>query len=312
MCACHVTIGILAHARSDDFGNEFCTGMSSVSEMQRSTKQNESKTIKPRSVLSPIALLMKACSSGDVATVVSLITDYHVSPSDMDKCGQTPLKVACEAGHIKIVKHLIEKQGVDPASKGGAGRTALHYACSGGDMGIIRYLVNERGLDPNSEDVNGNTPLYYGKNSRVVGFLVRYCDVNHRNNCNSTVLHNAACKGQMDIVEYLITHQNCDAACKGKYGLTPLHCAATFGHVEVVKYLVNVHRVDPSSKDDRGLIPFDCAKSFDIKQFLKSAIELQSPLYWSKEASVRLCVFVCILLCSKKIMYKSTLGGVKS
>ena len=182
------------------------------------------------------ALLIQACATGNVATVVSLITERHAHPSGKGKLGRTPLHVACLHGHIEIVK----------------------------------YLINEQGVTPSCEDDNGNTPLHCANSSAIARFLVeeKKCDINHRNKYNDTPLHDAAYNGQLDVVEYLITSQHCDPACKGRAGYTPLHSACCGGHIEVVKYLINKQGVNPSCEDNNGTTPLHCTKTREVAQYL--------------------------------------------
>ena len=239
--------------------------------MQKSGGHYENTAGKLRGAvaLSLTALLIQACMSGDLTAVVSLITEKYVNPCVIDEFGRTPLKVACEGGHIDIVKYLIEEQGVDPASRGRAGRTSLHYACKGGHLQVVMYLVTNQRLDPNLEDNNGDTPLHYARSSSVVAFLADYCDINHRNKHNHTLLHDAATNGLRDIVEYLVRSRHCDPACKGGSGRTPLHYASAYGHIELVKYLSNRPGVDSASREDvDGGTPLHYAKNREIAGFL--------------------------------------------
>lgn len=69
-----------------------------------------------------------------------------------------------------------------------------------------------------------------------------------------TVLHGAAEKGHIDLVELLVLNYGCDVQCKDRVSyicdivtisiaiqskMTPLHYAVMNNHVEVFKFLVN-------------------------------------------------------------------------
>ena len=216
--------------------------------------------------------LVRACASGEMASVMNQITKRHVNPSEKDELGRTPLNAACTNGHIEVVKYLIEKQGVDPATCRSSitGQTPLHSACEGGHIKVVKYLVKEHGMNPSCLDDVGATPLHYARTKAIAVFLAEEmkCDVNHRDKDNDTPLHEAAYDGSLDVVKYLITKQHCDPACKGHEGVTPLHRACNRGHIAVVKYLINEQGVNPSCEDDSGSTPLFYATNIPVAKFL--------------------------------------------
>eukprot|EP00731_Ephydatia_muelleri_P026457 Em0018g557a len=52
-----------------------------------------------------------------------------------------------------------------------------------------------------------------------------------------TCLHNAACSGSLETVQYLV-EMGCDVNAQDVDQWTPLHCAVAYGHLEVIKLLV--------------------------------------------------------------------------
>ena len=69
---------------------------------------------------------------------------------------------------------------------------------------------------------------------------------------STTLLHQAASEGHLDIVKYLVEEQEIVPQSRGEKGAMALHCAASRGHLDIVKYLVEEQEVDPKSKDEEG------------------------------------------------------------
>ena len=67
-----------------------------------------------------------------------------------------------------------------------------------------------------------------------------------------TPVHDASCAGHLDIIQYLITVCKCDPMCKDKNGSTPLHSACYIGHLNVAQYLITECKCDPMCKNRFG------------------------------------------------------------
>ena len=93
-----------------------------------------------------------------------------------------------------------------------------------------------------------------------------------RDSEQDTPLHNAAFNGHLDIVQFFVCDENCDASILGQYGLTPLHFAALGGHLHnIVNYLIDDQGCNPSSVDDLNRTPLHLATKeghMDIVKFL--------------------------------------------
>ena len=92
---------------------------------------------------------------------------------------------------------------------------------------------------------------------------------------NSTILHEAALCGLLDIVQVLINEYQFDPHCVNDDGYTPLHYAAYKGHLNIIKYLITECHCNPLSKDKHGVTPLDYANSKghqDVIQYLESVV----------------------------------------
>ena len=72
-------------------------------------------------------------------------------------------------------------------------------------------------------------------------------------------LHSACQNGHLDVVQYLITECNCDPMCKSNNGFLPLHSACQNGHLDVIQYLITECECDPMCKKDGGNTPLHIA-----------------------------------------------------
>ena len=83
----------------------------------------------------------------------------------------------------------------------------LFQLCTDGNLPALKGLITKQGLNPNEvKDSSGLTPL-----------------------------HLACQHGHLDIVQYLIKDQDCNAETTTPKGRTPLHIACKSGHLHIVK-----------------------------------------------------------------------------
>jgi len=73
-----------------------------------------------------------------------------------------------------------------------------------------------------------------------------------------TALHYAACKGQQDAIELLLS-KGAALAAQDYAGRTPLHWAARQGHEKAVELLLG-HKADATIRDEDGKTPLDLAR----------------------------------------------------
>jgi len=60
-----------------------------------------------------------------------------------------------------------------------------------------------------------------------------HCDPESRDKDGDTLLHEACCKGHLDVVRYLVSERGCSTACENKHGNTPLYVACRDGHLAI-------------------------------------------------------------------------------
>ncbi|KAI7847538.1 ankyrin repeat-containing domain protein [Circinella umbellata] len=131
----------------------------------------------------------------------------------------TALLKAAYAGHMSIVEYLVNIAQANTFHQDKDGWSVLHNACSSGHLSMVRFLV-ESHVPVNVRSRIGNTPLI-----------------------------NAASKGDIAVVEYLLNETEADPLLCNKFGETAYDAAAAIGHVYLCELLEAAERscwVDPT------------------------------------------------------------------
>ncbi|KAI8069134.1 ankyrin repeat-containing domain protein [Gilbertella persicaria] len=155
-----------------------------------------------------------AASRGHIDLVQYLVESTHSCQIDaVDKEEETALLKAAYAGHFSVVKYLIE-HGADYLHQDRDGWTALHNACSCGNFEMIKFLCSQPHIDVNITSKQGHTPLM-----------------------------NAASKGYVDIVLWLLKH-NANSLVKNNFGETAYDVAAAANEAYLCHLLDPHHLID--------------------------------------------------------------------
>jgi ankyrin repeat protein len=174
--------------------------------------------------------------------------------------GLVPLHLAAEYGHLNIVQYFIEECHIDVNTKRNSGWTALHFASLQGHMDIVQYLVHDCQADVNVQrNTDQVTPLFTAiaaGHLDIVQYYIEDChvDLDIRVKNGITALYFASCRGQLEIVKYLIQH-GClvdDTKNKADDGSNALHAASTKGYLDIVQYFVQDCHIDPNQTNNHG------------------------------------------------------------
>ena len=118
---------------------------------------------------------------------------------------------------------------------------ALHVAAENGDLTEVKRLVEECNADVNEKDSCGYTPLHEASSNghaKVVKYLIaNNARVNKKNNKDSIPLHLASLNGHIRIVQYLIQN-GAKIQAEDMQKSTALYLAVAGGHTEVIKCLI--------------------------------------------------------------------------
>jgi ankyrin repeat protein len=255
--------------------------------------------------------LHEAAINGKLDTVKYLVEDMKCDPNSRGQNGSTPLQYASRNGHLEVIQYLIDTHHCDPSLRDGVNDTPLHDAALNGKLDTVKYLIEDVKCDPNSRGQDGSTPLHYASRNghlEVIQYLIdtHHCDPSLRNGVNDTPLHDAAFNGKLDTVKYLIEDAMCDPNnCSDQQLLTPLSYARIEGHLEVIQYLIDhnnkirlLHeaassgklgtvknfienrKYNPNGRDPVGATPLYCACKgghLEVMQYLVDAHHCDDP-----------------------------------
>lgn len=129
------------------------------------------------------------------------------------------------------------------------GKTLVHYVVILGDVRILKALddlkYNFIKEIVDKQDSNGDTALHIaikrGRLDMANALVSIGCKVDIRNNDGQTILHDAAIKNQLALVEWAF--EKCPQICKPESedhkALSPLHLASMKGNLRVFEFLIN-------------------------------------------------------------------------
>ena len=159
--------------------------------------------------------------------------------------GLTPLMHAASVGHATVVDQLLCNHAKNE-SQDRVGRTALCHAVLNAHVGVTQRLLNQ-GADVVAKDRNGYSALHQAAHTNNV--VLMHLLLEHSNNPASgsngfrhlledtcTLLHVAAERGHVDVMEYLLD-KGAKVDSRDARQQTPLHRAVFEGRVEASRLL---------------------------------------------------------------------------
>ncbi len=233
--------------------------------------------------------------------IAAMLIAHGADVNARDATGATPLSEAAWTGEAEMVRLLLSKGASASEANPDTGMTPLHAAASRGYKEVAKALI-EAGARADVKDKSGATPLYLAlqfQRMDVVDLLVRDRQGNlpkpqsidakavlrdevlrGRTNVvamlldlmpplgSTTLLHDAALKGHIDVIELLLAH-GADINSKNAQGGTALHDAALAGQAEAVEALIK-HGCDVNARDaDSGATPLHHAASWGRKNVVE-------------------------------------------
>ncbi|RLN97228.1 hypothetical protein BBJ28_00007152, partial [Nothophytophthora sp. Chile5] len=179
--------------------------------------------------------------------------------NSIDSEGRSPLFWAASNGAVKSVEMLLEED-ADVNARDCFGRTALFAAASGGHVAIARELLEHK-ASPDADDYNVTPLMKAAKKGHTVIvrlMLEKNADAATRDADGQTALHFAILYGQPDAArELLIRREVVDA--QDSCGWTPLMRAAQKGDVEMVQSMLS-YGIDTAAKNGDGQTARDVAE----------------------------------------------------
>ena len=141
----------------------------------------------------------------------------------------------------------------------------LLQLCIDGNLPALKDLITKKELNPNEvKDSSGLTLLHLAcqhGHLNIVQYLIKNqkCNAETTTPNGRTPLHIACKSGHLHILKCLIADHKCDPHCTDNDGYTPLHAASENGNIETVKYLITEQGCDPQVVDSIGNTPLHYA-----------------------------------------------------
>jgi ankyrin repeat protein len=194
-----------------------------------------------------------------------------------DKMGQTPLTIIAKTWDHKDYQSMFQAaitacmestglRGEDHVD--GKGNSLLHVCA---DEECMARLLEMESVDPNVVNSKSLTPLLHwsklgsGRLELVkLLFQSPRVDVYARDSRGLTVLHLAAWKGHLDVLQEAVKWIDVNERAGGT-GVTALHVAAREKRMECIEYLVGEWNADLNALEGRGLTAGDMAKDEEVR-----------------------------------------------
>ena len=195
--------------------------------------------------------LCDACIAGNVEKVEEILGNKEVDINGRrDNVGDTPLMYAAECGHHNIVRRLLQHPEMDVNAPGRIGLTPLMIAVLCINLDIVRTLLDVPAIHLGRCSNDGGTALREACYHNRVSIMKLLCQdsrcspgvVNKKDRYGNTVLMNAVCRGNLDIVKEL-DREGTDFFTKDDDGTTLIEMARRRHHVEVFEYLMERPKV---------------------------------------------------------------------
>ncbi|GAA6052599.1 hypothetical protein JCM3770_006395 [Rhodotorula araucariae] len=205
--------------------------------------------------------LHAAAQQGDLAAIFRILDhpqpdQPHVTASDPDDEGITPLHWAAINGNVVCSKALLDRGALVDARGGDLDATPLMWAARNGHLAVVHLLV-KHGADPTMTDQQGFNALHLAVHSSSA-FLLAYLlltllpvAVDHQDPEGHSSLAWACYQGDAISVELLL-RAGADPARTDHQGLTPLHWAVTKGNATCIRRIAAAPGVDLHARNHDG------------------------------------------------------------
>ncbi|XP_048246396.1 ankyrin repeat domain-containing protein 17-like [Haliotis rufescens] len=166
--------------------------------------------------------ILHVASNGGSVRIVKRILSRNVADKDSSgNNGVTPIMVAAENGHKNVFDLLVNK-GCSLTTVDDSGRNILHCACVGGNVQIVEYIISQGSVDLTRKDKEGQTPIMLAAENghkNVFDLMVKKrCNLSTVDDSGGNILHCACVGGNVQIVEYIISHGLVDLTRKDREG----------------------------------------------------------------------------------------------
>jgi len=237
-------------------------------------------------------LLIEASRKGDLGLCIQSIRNG--AEVNCQSCGLSALFYAAFYGHNMIIEYLVNC-GAHVNDKNLTGVTPLGKAVESGRVDVVGTVqcILKHKADPNIADCNGNTPLIKAVKAgqvELVKCLLAHkpTNVNLHNLEKNTALHEAAFKGNMEMIDGLLA-AGAEVNKQNSAGKAPIHRAVSANHLGVVKTLVE-KGADINLQDSMGYTPCHYAAFFGLKECTEYLVENGASLDILERIGKKTCI----------------------
>jgi ankyrin repeat protein len=204
------------------------------------------------------SLLHIAAFNGNFQLVRHLCTKYPECIKYVDNDGNTPAHDAAASGNIKTLEYLLDNH-IDPHICSRDGCTLLHEACYYCRNEVMKYLATNFPKMLHSRSNNGYSCCHaaaLGGSVEILDFLIRSgADPAALSEDGSTILHEAAFSGKLNMVKYISDHCPEMFEIVNVRSYLAIHFAAQEGHLDILIHILSIREGSiPTTNENQTIL----------------------------------------------------------
>ena len=202
--------------------------------------------------------LIKACIEGDPDGAVENFIFNGGNVNERSNNGKSTLiSWAARNGHLQLVK-LLHSSGADLSAEED-GKSVLAFAVISGEVKVVDYLFHSGEVNLRQTTNKGETLIHLAAEKGHLDMINYLLDqvkniINEIDTDGKSPLYQASWFGHSYIVERLC-HEGADVELADKYGNGPLEVAKYRNHLNIASYLAYVQKTS-KLQDRKNLLPF--------------------------------------------------------
>ena len=176
-----------------------------------------------------------------------LLLKYNCDVNTQDQEGWTAIILACQEGHSEIVELICDKS-PDLSLTSKTKRNAIHAASYRGHRECLEHILKAKGGKSlvSAKNIEGWTPLHFATKQGHIEIVQKLLtdeqckvkvDINAQTNILRTALHFAVLEDNLEIVKCLL-ESNADISIKDSKKWTALHLASQHGFTDIAMHLI--------------------------------------------------------------------------
>jgi len=177
-----------------------------------------------------------------------------------DQRGQTPLMWAAVGGHVSAAQLLVAA-GADPVATDARGYAPIVHATQYGFLDLVHWfaaIYDASRADSDEDSSNASAIANAGSGRGALSWKQRSLDA-IRDREQHTLLHWAAYREHLNLVQYLLVVHGSDPNAVDASGMTPLHRALQRNNFRITRALMR-RGASPGIRSRTGVLPHELAR----------------------------------------------------